>query len=53
MKDFEQFYHTEWIKHVSDSGAIKAQIKLLTWMVGALLVANVTIIGFLLVVVTD
>ncbi len=48
-KDFEDFYHTDWIQHIADSGGIKAQIKLLTWMVGALLTANVSIIGFLLV----
>jgi len=37
----------EWIKHIKDSGGIQAQLKLLTWMVGALLAANVALIGFL------
>lgn len=45
--EFDQWYHTEWIKHIQDSGGLKAQIKLLTWMVGALLAANVALIGFL------
>ena len=42
--NFDEWYHDEWIKHIADSGGIKAQIKLLTWMVGGLLTANVTII---------
>jgi hypothetical protein len=46
--DFEKFYHSEWIRHVEDSGGIKAQLKLLTWMVGALITAQIATIGFLL-----
>ena len=47
VMDFDSWYHTEWIRHIQDSGSIQAQIKLLTWMVGALLAANVALIGFL------
>lgn len=49
--DFEEWYHDEWVGHIRDSGGIQAQIKLLTWLVGGLLAANVTFIvtfiGFL------
>jgi len=45
--EFDQWYHDEWIKHIKDSGGIQAQIRLLTWMVGALLAANVALIGLL------
>ncbi len=49
IMDFHEWYHEEWIQHISDSGGIKAQIKLLTWMVGAILAADMAIIGWLLV----
>jgi len=45
--DFDKWYHNEWVPHIIDSGGIKAQIKLLTWMVGALLAANIALIGYL------
>lgn len=45
--NFDTWYHDEWIDHIRDSGGIKAQIKLLTWMVGALLAANIALIGYL------
>ena len=48
MISFEEFYTTEWIKHIAESGSIKAQLKLLTWMVGTLLVANMGLIGLLI-----
>ena len=44
---FQVWYHEEWMPHIRDSGGIQAQIKLLTWMVGALLAVNVALIGFL------
>jgi len=44
--EFERWYHDEWIDHIRDSGSIKAQLKLLTWMVGALLTGNIALIGF-------
>jgi len=47
--DFEEWYRSEWIQHISDSGGIKAQLKLLTWLVGAMLTAEMAIIGWLLV----
>jgi hypothetical protein len=47
--DFEKWYHSEWIKHIQDSGGIKAQLRLLTWMVGVLLTSNIALVGFLVV----
>jgi len=46
--EFDSWYHTEWIKHIQDAGSIAAQIKLLTWLVGALLTTNITVIGFVI-----
>lgn len=37
----------------TDFSGVKATVTLLKWMVGALLAGNITIIGFLLVIVTD
>ena len=46
--EFEDWYHTEWIEHIRDSGGIKAQLKLLTWMVGTLLVSNAATVGYVI-----
>ena len=49
--DFDSWYHNEWIKHIADSGGIKAQLKLLTWLVSSLLAGYLllilALIGFL------
>ena len=42
---FDKWYHKEWMPHTRDSGGIVAQIKLLTWLVGALLTSQVALIG--------
>ena len=51
--EFQEWYTTQWITHVADSGGIKATLKLLITLVGALLLAQLTTLGFLVKVLTD
>jgi len=42
---FDKFYREEWVPHIRDSGGIVAQIKLLTWLVAAMLASQGALIG--------
>ena len=47
--DFDEFFAGPWMKHIEDSGGIRAQLKLLTWLVGALITSNVALVSFLVI----
>ncbi len=50
---FEEWHRTKWVEHVEGYGSIRGQLKLLTWMVGALLTSNLALVAFLLKLATD
>ncbi len=51
--DFQEWYTTQWIEHVADSGGIKATLKLLIAIVSTLLLAQLTTLGFIIKLLTD
>jgi len=53
MDKFDDFYTDEWVPHIKDSGGIQAQLKLLTWLVGILIMAQFATIGFVLKLLTN